>query len=56
MLLIKHNKENIIKPKIFSINITIIYLNTPYIVKYLSEPETNNIILENKKSTKINEK
>ena len=28
------------------------YLNTPYIVKYLSEPETNNIILENKKSTK----
>lgn len=28
------------------------YLNKPYIVKYLSEPETNNIILENKKSTK----
>lgn len=28
------------------------YLNTPYIVKYLSEPETNNIILENKKITK----
>lgn len=28
------------------------YLNTPYIVKYLSEPETNNIILENIKSTK----
>ena len=27
------------------------YLNTPYIVKYLSEPETNNIILENKKNT-----
>ena len=28
------------------------YLNTPYIVKYLSEPETDNIILENKKNTK----
>ena len=28
------------------------YLNTPFIVKYLSEPETNNIILENKKNTK----
>jgi len=27
------------------------YLNTPYIVKYLSEPETNTIILENKKNT-----
>ncbi len=27
------------------------YLNTPYIVKYLSEPETNQIILENKKNT-----
>ena len=28
------------------------YLNTPFIVKYLSEPETNTIILENKKNTK----
>ena len=27
------------------------YLNTPFIVKYLSEPETNTIILENKKNT-----
>ena len=27
------------------------YLNKPYIVKYLSEPETNTIILENKKET-----
>ena len=27
------------------------YLNAPYIVKYLSEPETNTIILENKKNT-----
>ncbi len=27
------------------------YLNKPYIVKYLSEPETNQIILENKKNT-----
>jgi len=27
------------------------YLNTPFIVKYLSEPETNNIILENKSNT-----
>jgi len=27
------------------------YLNTPFIVKYLSEPETNNIIKENKKTT-----
>ncbi len=27
------------------------YLNTPYIVKYLSEPETNQIIRENKKNT-----
>ena len=27
------------------------YLNTPYIVKYLSEPETNTIIKENKKNT-----
>ena len=27
------------------------YLNTPYIVKYLSEPETNTIILENKTNT-----
>lgn len=28
------------------------YLNTPFIVKYLSEPETNTIIKENKKNTK----
>lgn len=28
------------------------YLNTPFIVKYLSEPETNTIILENKVDTK----
>ena len=27
------------------------YLNIPFIVKYLSEPETNTIILENKKNT-----